>query len=445
MDWPLIFHASITIFIGLLAYRLFWRGRYRRSPVLRDHLVRVQGTVRAIEGPGEAPEAVAVAVEGENRPIRLDTTGAQLRLTPRRGERSWVRELRKGDRVTADVLTTDMGACTQVVHGTWPQARWLGVPTALFAALALVALVLADEEPALGGAVQPGVARVYSVPRSKAPGVAQLTSIIPKLRPLHAKMGKIQPGDWLAHHKEPGQTFRQYLASSPTTPRGKRRAIYIQPIGPFSAKEQQVLDLTADFMSRYFCLPVKVSRGLPLSTIPAKARRRHPTWGMRQILTTYVLRKVLKPRLPEDASSYLGLTAVDLWPGRGWNFVFGQASLRDRVGVWSIKRNGDLYESPSSYRLFLLRTLKTATHETGHMFSMHHCTAYECNMCGSNNRLESDRRPLALCPECLAKLTWATRCDPAARFRRLASFCDKHGLKAEAAFFRRSLTAMRVR
>ena len=46
--------------------------------------------------------------------------------------------------------------------------------------------------------------------------------------------------------------------------------------------------------------------------------------------------------------------------------------------------------------------LITATHETGHMFSMLHCTAYECCMCGSNHREESDRRPVYLCPECTA-------------------------------------------
>ena len=37
----------------------------------------------------------------------------------------------------------------------------------------------------------------------------------------------------------------------------------------------------------------------------------------------------------------LAITAFDLWPGPGWNFVFGQASLTERVGVWSMARNGD--------------------------------------------------------------------------------------------------------
>jgi hypothetical protein len=27
---------------------------------------------------------------------------------------------------------------------------------------------------------------------------------------------------------------------------------------------------------------------------------------------------------PADALAYLALTASDLWPGEGWNFVFGR-------------------------------------------------------------------------------------------------------------------------
>ena len=133
----------------------------------------------------------------------------------------------------------------------------------------------------------------------------------------------------------------------------------------------------------------------------------------------------------------------DLWPGEDWNFVFGQASLRERVGVWSIYRNGDPDESDAAFRLCLRRTLKTATHETGHMFSMMHCTLYECNMCGSNHRAESDRRPLALCPHCLAKLCHATGAKPAERFERLITFCEANGLKPEREFYAKSLQALK--
>jgi archaemetzincin len=83
--------------------------------------------------------------------------------------------------------------------------------------------------------------------------------------------------------------------------------------------------------------------------------------------------------------------------------------------------------------------MKTATHELGHMLSMKHCILYACNMCGSNHREEADRRPLALCPECVAKLGWATQADLKERYRDLAAFLKKHGFKEESAFYEKSL------
>ena len=269
-----------------------------------------------------------------------------------------------------------------------------------------------------------------------------LEKMMEKLRPFHKKLGKPGPGDWLSIHPEQGQTFREYLQCRPVTPQGKRNVIYVQPLGDFTKTQRRIVALTADFMGRYFNVPVKIKEDLPLSLIPAKAGRTHPTWGMKQILSTYVLDRVLIPRLPKDAAAYIAFTSSDLWPGRGWNFVFGQASIRERVGVWSIFRSGDPDKSAADFRLCLLRTMKTATHETGHMFSMLHCILYQCNMCGSNHREESDRRPIFLCPECLAKLCWVTRSDPITRYKKLADFFKKNGFTAEADFCTSSIRVL---
>lgn len=266
-----------------------------------------------------------------------------------------------------------------------------------------------------------------------------------KLLPLHARLGKPRPGEWLAEHQEDGQTYMQYVRCRPVRPDKRRNVIYIQPIGPFTANQRKIVKLTAQFMGIYFALPVKIRQDLPLSVIPDRARRKHPSWGMDQILSTYVLDDLLRPRLPKDASALIAFTASDLWPGEGWNFVFGQASLNNRVGVWSIYRNGNPDESDASFRLCLRRTLKTATHETGHMFSMKHCTLYKCNMCGSNHRQESDSHPQALCPHCLAKLCWCMDADPQKRFQRLIAFCKDQKLDAERAFYEKSLATMRGR
>ncbi len=269
-----------------------------------------------------------------------------------------------------------------------------------------------------------------------------LRNAMEKLRPLHTKLGKPRPGDWLDQHREPGQTFSEYTASDPVLPTKDRRTIYVQPLGEFSETQRRIITLTADFTGRYFSLPVQITAELSMSVIPDQARRVHPSWGDKQIFTGYVLRNVLLPRLPKDAVAYIAFTPSDLWPGKGWNFVFGQASLKDRVGVWSIYRNGDPEAGPEGHRLCLLRTMKTATHELGHMFGMLHCTAYECNMCGSNHREEADRRPIACCPECVAKIWWATGANPVERYRKLAEFCEQHDFKAEQAFYRKSLQAL---
>ena len=51
-------------------------------------------------------------------------------------------------------------------------------------------------------------------------------------------------------------------------------------------------------------------------------------------------------------------------------------------------------------------------------------------------------RPLALCPECLAKVCWATSADPVERFKKLADFCKSAGLEDEQAFYEKSIRAL---
>ncbi|MBN1671991.1 MAG: hypothetical protein JXR37_13210 [Kiritimatiellae bacterium] len=271
------------------------------------------------------------------------------------------------------------------------------------------------------------------------PSPAQLWTALERLRPLHEPLGVPGPHDWLAHHDEPGQTFEQYLASKPVVPRGERHVLYVQPLGSFTPTQRRIITLTADFLARFYGLSVVVRDDLPLSAIPDRARRTQPEWGMEQILTSYVLDELLYPKLPNDAAVYIALTATDLWAGPGWNFVFGQASLRKRVGVWSIHRNGDPDAGPEAFRLCLLRTLKTAVHEVGHMFSMRHCTRYECGMCGSNHQAEKDARPLWFCPECVAKVWFATGSDPIERFRKLAEFCRENRLEPESSHYEKAL------
>jgi archaemetzincin len=258
------------------------------------------------------------------------------------------------------------------------------------------------------------------------------------IQSLHARKARPRPGDWLDQHREAGQTFDEYRASDPNRPTPARTTLYLQPLGDVDAEQGRLIAATAELLGRFYGVSVATLDRIGLDAIPDRARRVHPTWGDRQILTTYVL-DLLKRTRPDDAVAVLGLTTSDLWPGKGWNFVFGQASLRDRVGVWSLYRQGD---PAQDFATCLRRTLKTAAHETGHMLGIAHCSAYECGMNGSNHRAEADARPLWFCPEDEMKIWWACRADPAARYARLDEFAEAHGLADEGRFWRRSLGAL---
>lgn len=272
-----------------------------------------------------------------------------------------------------------------------------------------------------------------------APDLTALQKAAETLRPLMETKTPPRDGDWLATHEERGQTFAQYARSRPNRPTAQRTTLYIQPIGEFTKAQEQLVKDTAELMGIVFGVPVTTLAALPEATIPDSARRMHPKWGGQQILSTYVLDEVLLPRRPADAVAVLGLTTTDLFPDPTWNFVFGEASLRDRVGVWSLARYGDPEKEPAQ---LLRRTLQVATHETGHMFGIEHCTRHECGMNGSNSLEESDRAPLAFCSECELKLWWSCKLDPLPRYEKLADFAKRKGLAKEAAEWRRRLDAL---
>ena len=264
---------------------------------------------------------------------------------------------------------------------------------------------------------------------------SQIKRTIRTLEPLHETLGEPKTGHWLATHEEPGQTYAQYLRSRPNKLARIRKTLYVQPIGEFDETQQKLVATSAEFLGIYFNCPITVLETKAETEIPAAAQREHPTWGVHQLLTSYILEKVLAPELPDDAFATIAFTTSDLWPGEGWNFVFGYAALRERVGVWSLARFGDPNESEDAWKQCLSRTLKVATHETGHMFSILHCTQYRCNMQGSNSLEESDTQPLFLCPECHAKILYATGANPIERYEKLIAFCQQHGLADEEKFF----------
>lgn len=279
-------------------------------------------------------------------------------------------------------------------------------------------------------------------PAQKAAGASPgARTVREALEPLHTRLGPPLIGDWLSSHPEPGQSLEEYIASDPTRAVGERRVLYVCALGPLDEEGAQVVAAVREYLGLHFGLPVREAPALDLPAIPAQARRVGPL-GDEQLLTPWILGELLPRRVPRDAAAYLAFTGKDLWPGAGWNFVFGQATWRERVGIFSLRRLGGPWRGKVSAQSSLIRSLKLASHETGHMFGMKHCTLYACGMNGSNHLQELDRNPLELCPVCLPKLVYATGVDRLDRFRRLELFALEHGLEEEAALYRRSTLAL---
>jgi archaemetzincin len=142
----------------------------------------------------------------------------------------------------------------------------------------------------------------------------------------------------------------------------------------------------------------------------------------------------------------LAVTMIDLYPEPSWNFVFGQASLADRVGVFSLARYDSRFygkrrvDEPALS--FLRRSCKILAHETGHMFGIRHCVFFNCLMNGSNSLGESDNQPIHLCPVDLRKMQQSVGFDMVERYRGIEQFYRRSGLIEEADWIRCRLNVL---
>jgi len=256
-----------------------------------------------------------------------------------------------------------------------------------------------------------------------------------KLRPLLRPLPPPGPYDWLAVRIEPGQTFAEYQAAPPFRKSEKHSTLYLCLFGDQSEAQRRILDLVREYLPLFFACQVSVRQQIPLASIPVKARRLNPASGSQQVQTGYILREILQAEQLPDALGYVGLTASDIWSERGPQFVFGEGNARQRIGVWSIFRNGDPAEGDAGFRMCLARSLGMFTHEFSHFLTFRHCTASRCLMNGSNHPQERDARPLHLCPVCLHKLCWNLQVEPVPYLTKLKAFCRQNHLDAETAWY----------
>ena len=243
-----------------------------------------------------------------------------------------------------------------------------------------------------------------------------------------------KPGDWLAVHREIGQRFDEFVKSKPNRPDKVRGKIYLQTLGEFPKGQIPLVEILTEYAGDYFAMEVRVLPSLALSDDSITTRTNQFT-QKRQILAGDVL-AILKKNLPADAFCVLAITMEDLYPEPSWNFVFGQASLRERVGVYSFTRYDPAFygeKRQKDYEKILLqRSCKVLVHETAHMFGLQHCIYFKCVLNGSNHLKESDSRPVHLCPVCLRKLQYSIEFNVVSRYRNLLFFYRKVGFNNEA-------------
>lgn len=237
-------------------------------------------------------------------------------------------------------------------------------------------------------------------------------------------------GEWLYEHKEPGQTFEEYRNASPVRITKNKNTIFLQPYGQFSKEQNDILQYTADYLTIFFQVKTQLLTGVADSIIPSGARRKKEPFG-EQLLAPYIIDSLLKTKIPTDGIVMMAITEKDLYPKEDWNYVFGLASYYNKVGVSSMRRLCDNIDDSANYNMCLFRLIQVASHEIGHMFSLHHCTNAKCTMNGSNSLPESDRQPNRLCSECVKKLNWNIGFDNKKRLNELQAYFEKHKLSKD--------------
>ncbi len=250
---------------------------------------------------------------------------------------------------------------------------------------------------------------------------------------LYTQLTEPRQGEWRYEQKEPEQTLDAYISITPLDLNNQKKYIYIQALGEFDSLEKKVLSIDATYLSVLFNCEVKMLNPISSNQIPNSGLRNN------QISTKYIF-NAFKNELPSDAIGLIIITNQDLYPGDDWNYVFGEAQIKNKIAIASFYRFGNIYSEDLEFNLCIKRLLKTTSHEFLHVLNMAHCQIFECVLNGGNSLQECDKQLMIICPACLEKLDYLLQENPQDYFNRVKPFFDVNGFLEESKFCEKVLT-----
>ena len=254
-----------------------------------------------------------------------------------------------------------------------------------------------------------------------------LKKILRTAENFHMPIYAPEEDDWLFSQKENGQTFDNFLNDISNLISKETNIIYINPLQEMA---QEFLDNISLYCQSFFYpMQVKLLKIVSLETLNVESRINDESekiqYHARQINSKMV------EYLPNDAKCLISILLDDLYAGENWNYVFGLASYKKRVGVFSFARFSDSFFDKNKSFAFdnylLYHSCNTLTHEICHTFGIKHCIYYICLMNGYNSLEEAEKQTLYECPVCLRKLQYSIGFEPLERYKKLLEVTKKFG------------------